>query len=206
MTLIFLQKKYLNWVSKTSPLLSYILSFTLLAVCLYFESFYHHAPILLFTLPFTGWFVWGFTEYIMHRFVFHLESNNKNIVFVKYILHGVHHHEPGKTLFVPLLLRIGVQVITLVVFKFFFDQYAFLLFFGLEIGVIQYITVHYFIHHPKFSKYFPKLTRYHYIHHFVETDKVFGTSSLLWDKIFGTLPTKDYSGMEYKKDKHFISS
>jgi 4-hydroxysphinganine ceramide fatty acyl 2-hydroxylase len=202
----YLQKKYLKWVSKTSPLLSYILSFTMLGVCLYFESFYHHSFLLFLTLSFTGWFIWGFIEYIMHRFVFHLESKNKNVLFVKYILHGVHHHEPSKTLFVPLLLRIGVQVVTLVGFKFCFKHHAFLLFFGLELGVIQYITVHYFIHHQKFSSYFPKLTKYHYIHHFVEPDKVFGTSSLFWDKIFGTLPTKEYSSMEYKKDKHFISS
>lgn len=205
MSLIFLQKKYLNWVSKTSPLLSYLLSFTLLAVCLYFDSFYHHSFILCLILPFTGWFIWGFAEYIIHRFVFHFDSKNKNIAFARYILHGVHHHEPSKTLFVPLLLRIGVQVVTLVGFKFCFQHYAFLLFLGLEIGVIQYITVHYFIHYKKFSNYFPKLTRYHYIHHFVATDKVFGISSLFWDKIFGTLPAKDYSGMDYKKDKHFIS-
>ncbi len=205
MILNYLQKKYLIWVSKSSPVLSYILSFTMLLVCVYFESFYHHSLILFLILPFAGWFIWGLTEYMMHRFVFHLESKNKNILFVRYILHGVHHHEPAKTLFVPLLLRIGMQVVTLVVFKFCFKHYAFLLFFGLEIGVIQYITVHYFIHHQRFSKYFPKLTRYHYIHHFVEPDRVFGTSSLLWDKIFGTLPTKDFSGMEFKKDKHFIS-
>lgn len=195
----------MNWVSKTSPLLSYILSFTMLFVCLYFESFYNHALLLYLVLPFSGWFVWGFTEYIMHRFVFHLESTNKNMLFVRYILHGVHHHEPAKTLFVPLLLRIGVQLITLLIFKFCFGHYAFLLFFGLELGVVQYITVHYFIHHKKFSNYFPRLAHYHYIHHFVETDKVFGTSSLFWDRMFKTLPTKAYSNLEYTKDNHFIS-
>jgi sterol desaturase/sphingolipid hydroxylase (fatty acid hydroxylase superfamily) len=143
---------------------------------------------------------------MMHRFVFHLKTKNKTILFIKYILHGVHHHEPAKTLFVPLLLRIGVQVMTLLVFQFLFNHAAYLLFFGLEIGVIQYITVHYIIHHQKFSHYFPKLTKYHYIHHFVETESVFGTSSLFWDKIFGTLPTQNYPSLEYKKDKHFISS
>lgn len=206
MTSNYLKKKYLNWVSKTSPLLSYVLSFSMLAVCVYFESFYTHSFVLIFCLLFIGWFSWGLIEYLMHRFVFHLESKNKSIAFVRYILHGVHHHEPAKTLFVPLLLRIGVQVFTLLVFKLCFNDYAFLLFLGLELGVIQYITIHFFIHHHKLSKYFPKLTKYHYIHHFVETDRVFGTSSLFWDKVFGTLPTKDYPNITYQKEKHFISS
>lgn len=42
------------------------------------------------------------------------------------------------------------------------------------------------------------------MHHFVEPDKVFGTSSLFWDRIFGTLPKQELAEMQLSNDKHFI--
>lgn len=205
MNLAALQKKYLSWVVKASPLYSYVLCIAVLALCLYCESFHAHAPYLYLLLPFIGWLFWGLTEYLMHRFVFHLRSKNKFILFVRYIAHGVHHHEPAKTLFVPLLLRTVVLVITFTGVRLVFTDYSFLLFFGLELGVIQYITVHYCIHHQQLSKYFPKLSHYHYIHHYVEPTTVFGTSSLFWDRVFGTMPSQSYKNLQYSNNKHFIT-
>jgi hypothetical protein len=43
-----------------------------------------------------GILVWSFTEYTMHRFVFHFEPKNPGPTMerVIYLFHGVHHHQP----------------------------------------------------------------------------------------------------------------
>ena len=43
-----------------------------------------------------GIVVWSFTEYTMHRFVFHFEPKNPGPTMqrVIYLFHGVHHHQP----------------------------------------------------------------------------------------------------------------
>lgn len=207
MSLNTIKKKYLNWVLNTSPLSSYCICFLILLACIFFEFRLnaHSFPVIL-SLMFAGWLVWGFTEYMTHRFIFHLNSRNKYLVFARYIMHGVHHHEPARTLFVPALLRISVLTLVFVTLWWLLGEYVFLFFTGLEIGVIQYITIHYALHHQKYSRYFPRLARYHYIHHFLEPDSVFGTSTLVWDRIFGTLPSKSYAESEYTASKHFIQS
>ncbi len=44
-----------------------------------------------------GLFVWSLTEYVMHRFVFHLEpkEGNKILERIHFIFHGVHHDYPS---------------------------------------------------------------------------------------------------------------
>lgn len=199
-----IQKKYLNWVSAASPFSSYLLSLSLLFICFYFEFAYQHSMLLIVGLLFSGWLVWGFIEYLTHRFVFHISSKNKYVLFLRYIMHGIHHHDPPRTLFVPVVLRVFVLASVFMFLALFFKEYVFLFFAGLEIGVIHYITVHYCLHHKKLSKYFPRLTKYHYIHHFVEPNTVFGTTTLVWDYVFGTLPSQTYTDMTYKENKHFI--
>lgn len=203
--LALIEKKYLDWVSDATPWASYFLSFSLFLLFIYFEFTYNHNVYEIVGWITGAWILWGLIEYSVHRFVFHHTLKNKHLQFFRYLMHGVHHHVPTKTLFVPVLLRLSVLVFILLGLKLCLGEYMFLFMIGLEIGVIQYITMHYIIHHKKLSQYFPRLTHYHYIHHFVEPDTVFGTSSLFWDKVFGTLPATEHSEIVYKEDKHFIS-
>jgi sterol desaturase/sphingolipid hydroxylase (fatty acid hydroxylase superfamily) len=38
---------------------------------------------------------------------------------------------------------------------------------------------------------FPRLVRYHIIHHLKQPDRCFGISIIWWDKLFGTAPSND---------------
>ena len=200
-----LEKKYLHLVSRASPWAAYTMSISLLLLCLYFETAYSHSIYETAGIIIGAWVLWGLIEYIVHRFIFHHKLKNKYLCFFRYLMHGVHHHEPTKTLFVPILIRLSVLLFILLALKLLLDDRMYLFLIGLEIGVIQYITMHYIIHHKKLSRYFPKLTHYHYIHHFVETDTAFGTSSLFWDKVFRTLPSTEHKQTVHKENKHFIS-
>ena len=50
-----------------------------------------------------GIFFWTFFEYMMHRFVFHLVTENPRTKRIAYIMHGNHHEFPRdrQRLFMP---------------------------------------------------------------------------------------------------------
>ena len=199
-----IKHNYLVWVSKTSAFLSFLLCFCVLSACFYFEHGRNHSLLLQVLILTSGWLIWGFTEYLVHRFLFHFHSHNTYLSFIRYLLHGVHHHEPGKTLFIPLIARLITQVVVFSILKLVFGEFVFLFYAGLVMGVSQYISIHYMVHHKKLSRYLPRITKYHYIHHYIEPNKVFGISNLFWDRVFGTFPSKKYAEIEFTESKHFI--
>ena len=199
-----LKKRYSKWVEKSTLAVSYTESFFLITICIYFE-FNNPHPLFKSTLiVFCGWFIWILTEYLVHRFLFHFKSENKYLLLIKYILHGVHHHRPSKSLFAPIVLRVITQVFVFLFLKLIFGEYIYLFYLGIVIGVVHYITIHYSLHHSRWSKFFPRLTKFHYIHHYISPNSCFGTTSLFWDKVFGTLPSVKNEEIKYNNKDHFI--
>lgn len=147
--------------------------------------------IILFFI--IGLLFWSLTEYLMHRFVFHIESENKAVKAFHYAMHGYHHAVPHDTnrLFmppVPALLFLGAF------FGIFFlvmGHYAWFFTAGFEIGYLIYSRMHYLMHirTPK-NAYLKKMWDHHAVHHYNEEDKGFGVSSDLWDRVFNTMPQK----------------
>lgn len=140
-----------------------------------------------------GFIFWTLAEYLLHRYLFHLEEG----VFpgsgrLAYVLHGIHHEYPNdaqRTLmpFVPKLIFSTV----------FFGLFLLLLgnagaFFasGFTIGYYFYSIMHYTIHRMKPPKYLKPLWEHHHRHHHLAEDKAFGVSSTFWDHVFGTMPEK----------------
>ena len=57
------------------------------------------AGVLVFLLSLLGGiFFWSFTEYILHRFVFHFEPKSEWGRKLHFIFHGVHHDYPNDAL------------------------------------------------------------------------------------------------------------
>jgi len=142
-----------------------------------------------------GLFVWTFSEYTMHRFVFHYRPRRPWQERVTYLFHGIHHHQPQcKTrLVMPPVVSIPMALI----FYFLFDLVITQLFsaptwtapvFGSAIlGYLCYDMLHYATHHlPMRSRVWKFLKRYHMMHHYKTPDQRFGVSSPLWDYVFGT--------------------
>jgi 4-hydroxysphinganine ceramide fatty acyl 2-hydroxylase len=137
---------------------------------------------------FIGLFVWTFTEYIMHRFVFHYVPKNKIGLRLHFIFHGVHHDYPSDAK--RLVLPPSVSIPLATGFYFLFNailppNYVFGFFPGFILGYLFYDISHYAIHHFNFKgNIWKKIKQHHMLHHYQAPDRGYGVSSPLWDKIF----------------------
>jgi len=145
-----------------------------------------------------GLFFWTFTEYTLHRFLFHLNPRTPAMERIAYLFHGIHHHQPQiKTrlvmppvVSVPLaFLFFGLVYLVVVVLlnaPIWFEP----LMAGLMLGYLIYDLIHYATHHfPMKRGYLKFLRKYHMQHHYKTPKQRFGVSSPLWDYVFGTHPT-----------------
>jgi 4-hydroxysphinganine ceramide fatty acyl 2-hydroxylase len=144
--------------------------------------------ITYFEFFFIGLFVWTFTEYIMHRFVFHYVPKNKIGLRLHFIFHGVHHDYPSDAK--RLVLPPSVSIPLATAFYFLFDailpaNHIFGFFPGFILGYLFYDISHYAIHHFNFKgNIWKKIKQHHMLHHYQSPDRGYGVSSPLWDKIF----------------------
>lgn len=148
-------------------------------------------PTLLL-LFFSGLLFWTFTEYIMHRYVFHWVGHSKLGKAFHYAMHGYHHDHPTdyNRLFmppVPAALFLGAFF---GVFYLLLGSYAWFFTPGFEIGYLLYAMVHYAVHTKVNLPFLAPLSLHHDLHHFRSPDKAYGVSSRFWDRVFGTLPEK----------------
>jgi sterol desaturase/sphingolipid hydroxylase (fatty acid hydroxylase superfamily) len=150
-----------------------------------------------------GVVMWTFAEYVMHRYVFHYEPKGRVLERVWYLVHGVHHEQPGcKTrlvmppiLSIPLSLGFYALISTVVGVALGAPLWVAPLYAGFVAGYLAYDMLHYAEHHlPMKGGALRYLKRYHLLHHFKTPDDRFGVSSPLWDVIFGTLPQDSKRG------------
>lgn len=155
-------------------------------------------PLLYIPISFlAGLFVWTFTEYILHRFLFHYKPRNKTQEKIFFLFHGVHHAQPQcKTrLVMPPVLSIPLAIFFYFLFYLVLDvlvgapQLVSPFFSGFMIGYLIYDITHYATHHfPMRSGALKYLKRYHMQHHYKTPSMRYGVSSPLWDIVFGTKP------------------
>jgi sterol desaturase/sphingolipid hydroxylase (fatty acid hydroxylase superfamily) len=138
-----------------------------------------------------GVLAWTFTEYILHRFVFHFMPKSEFGKRLHFIFHGVHHDYPNdsRRLVMAPGISITLAVIFYSLFYFLFGQFYVAPFFtGYVAGYIFYDMTHYAIHHFNFkNKFWLNLKKHHMIHHYMDGNNGYGVSSKLWDHVFGTM-------------------
>lgn len=135
----------------------------------------------------------GFTllEYVLHRWLFHLEGgSNFRRKFSVFMMHGYHHEFPGDRLrlVAPPLMSwpLGGLVYAALLFTVG-SALTWPLFAGVCLGYLAYDWIHYYTHHFRPTTRVGKfLRRYHMEHHFKDQSTHFGISSPLWDVVFGT--------------------
>lgn len=140
-------------------------------------------PYLLF---FTGWFVWTFAEYILHRFWNHAKGVNKDNSLVQ---RHQHHHTHPTEIKVSGMQRLMMILLcaALVWLSVWLSPYLMVLA-GIGTGIFWFVMMHYFLHQRWAKKIFPRLVRYHVVHHCKEPDSCYGISTAWWDRLFGTAP------------------
>jgi sterol desaturase/sphingolipid hydroxylase (fatty acid hydroxylase superfamily) len=149
-----------------------------------------------------------FSEYLTHRFIFHIKAP-KNTILFKLIkrLHYDHHKKPNdlKLLFLPIWYSAPSLLALSIIFYSLSDSapatFAFSA--GLLVMFFVYEWKHYIAHRPlkpktKFGRWLKKT---HVLHHYKNENYWYGVSTPFVDALFGTLKDeKDVELSETAKD------
>lgn len=150
-----------------------------------------------------GFGSWSLLEYLIHRFLFHLDAtpmlpDNRYFLTAHFFLHGIHHFMPldPYRLVMPPAMTVILGTLFWGLFSIFISSLSakLLLFSGLLLGYVWYDLTHYHLHHYYnnhtlniFMGSQDFLRKKHNGHHYKTPDKGFGVSSSLWDIIFNTM-------------------
>lgn len=140
-----------------------------------------------------GYFSWTLAEYLLHRFFFHMTSEQHPILGkIAHTVHGVHHEQPTdyKRMFMPPVPATIFMLIFFGVFYFIMSYKVFLFLPGFLLGYLSYAYTHFKIHQSKAPKKLKWLWTHHLKHHYQDETRAYGVSSPFWDIIFRTLPYK----------------
>lgn len=185
------QNRYLEYLTKTHPLIIWGIYLPLIVFLIYYSiTNFGISALGTFILFISGMFFWSFTEYILHRFVFHHHAKTESGKRISYVLHGNHHEFPRdkERLFMPAVPSVLIASCFFLLFFLILGNFAVAFFPGFMFGYLLYGSIHYAIHAwaPPF-KWMKGLWRNHHLHHYKHSDMGFGVSSTLWDHVFGTM-------------------
>jgi sterol desaturase/sphingolipid hydroxylase (fatty acid hydroxylase superfamily) len=185
---------FLEALTKTSPAITltfYSFEAFLLLVIGIVRFNYSIATIALVFIG--GILFWTLFEYIMHRYLFHINEHIKGTDRFQFIVHGVHHQNPKdeERVFMPPVPGAIITVLLWGIIFLFVKNYSYFFTAGMIIGYMMYAYIHYSVHNKPPNPRFRKLWQHHAMHHYRYPDKAFGVSSPLWDFVFGTLPPKE---------------
>jgi len=137
-----------------------------------------------------GYMFWTFSEYWIHRGLFHFEPEHGVGARLHWMIHGVHHDHPNdpRRLVMPPVVSLPLGT------AFFF---AFVGAFGLSdawsiaagffAGYLVYDMIHFALHHgPKAGRVGKLLRELHMRHHFEDDTCGYAISAPWWDAVFGT--------------------
>lgn len=139
-----------------------------------------------------GWLFWTFTEYWLHRLVFHFDADSEWAHRFHFMIHGVHHDHPNDPLrlVMPPAASIPLASGFILLFWSVLPGGSWMVFAGgFLAGYLFYDMLHYHVHHhrPK-TALGRKLRELHMRHHFQDHNTGFGVSAPFWDSVFGTKP------------------
>jgi sterol desaturase/sphingolipid hydroxylase (fatty acid hydroxylase superfamily) len=148
----------------------------------------HLSAGLIILLYILALFAWSFTEYVLHRFVFHTKLPGKLGERIHFVIHGVHHDYPNDTHRLVMVPSLSIPLALIFYFIFWLLMGPVLaapFFAGFVTGYLIYDMTHYAIHHYGFkNKYWLKVKVYHMRHHYQQPHRGYGVSSAFWDSIF----------------------
>lgn len=138
-----------------------------------------------------GYMAFTLVEYLMHRFVFHMDESTTVKKKLVYTLHGVHHDFPRDKdrLAMPVPLSVTIATGFFFLFKLFLGDLVFGFLPGFLMGYAWYLWVHFMVHAMQPPKNVFKIFWVHHgIHHYKQPERAFGVSMPFWDLVFRTMP------------------
>lgn len=190
-TVRMFENDYLESLSRVHPAVPVVIYLPVIFYFLYLAAVEPEITTLQIVLMiFTGIVVWSFTEYLLHRFVFHYQPKSKIGEKIHFIFHGVHHDYPSDSRRLVMPPSVSIPLATL-----FFFLFQYLLgntlvnpfFVGFLSGYLFYDMTHYAVHHFNMhNKFWLAIKNHHMRHHYLNPGKGFGVSSPVWDDILKT--------------------
>ena len=143
-----------------------------------------------------GIIIWTFTEYFLHRFVFHYMPKSEWGKRIHFLIHGIHHDYPkdSKRLVMPPSVSLPLASLFFILFNAWMgNAYVLPFFAGFLVGYLFYDITHYAIHHFNMhNKFWLAIKNHHSKHHYQNPGLGFGVSQPTWDYVFGTtFPVND---------------
>ncbi len=188
------KSNFLEIFSHVHPAIPAIIYFPIVAYMIQKTYVTQVGPFYAISLFIFGLIVWSFTEYVLHRFVFHFVPRSGWGKKIHFMFHGVHHDYPNDStrLVMPPVVSIPLAALFYALFFNILGAHYLPPFFaGFILGYLAYDLTHYAVHHfslhGKISLY---LKQQHMRHHYMDPDNNFGVSSPLWDFVFGTFAKK----------------
>lgn len=134
--------------------------------------------------------VWTLAEYMLHRFVYHFEARSDWARRLIFVLHGVHHAEPGDATrcVLPLAVSVPIAAGLWLALQWLLGSWFASVGAGLAIAYAAYESLHFAIHHwPMRQGWAARLKQHHLRHHFIEQDRSnYGVTATVWDQVLGT--------------------
>ena len=183
---------FLDFFSRVHPSVPALIYGPVIVALVVFGAREGQGALELVLLALAGLALWTFSEYWLHRKVFHWDPDHPIGHRLHFIIHGVHHDHPNDKL--RLVMPPGASIpLAALFFALFWLVFgiptALPLFAGFLVGYLLYDYTHYYLHHfvPK-SSFGKRLREAHMRHHFQDHRYGFGVSSPIWDAVFRTLP------------------
>ncbi len=146
--------------------------------------------IILIT-GFLGFLTWSLIEYLVHRFVYHTETEYDWLYNIQNSGHSIHHRYPKDPtrLAMPPVPALILSAGFFGLFWLLMGEYTYAFWPGFMLGYNAYISFHYAQHVIKMPKFPPwrRLWKQHIIHHYKNPYIAYGVSTNLWDFVFGTM-------------------
>jgi sterol desaturase/sphingolipid hydroxylase (fatty acid hydroxylase superfamily) len=183
---------FMEKLTRTHIAIPVIMHLIIVGVFIYFGS--GRFPAWTFIgLFLAGWVTWTLAEYWVHRWLYHVKTDNKTLLKIQHMGHGIHHQYPKDPtrLAMPPVPALVLISMFFGIFWLIMQQYAIAFFPGFLFGYVLYISMHYLQHLYKPPKFKPlnRLWKWHALHHYKYPEtKVFGVSTSLWDVVFRTTP------------------
>lgn len=161
-------------------------------------SLFIYHSVITFNLSFSHiliWYLfgivfWTFTEYTLHRFVFHYIPKSDWGKRIHFIVHGVHHDYPKDSKRLVMPPSVSIPLASLFYFLFLISIGSILaapFISGFLTGYLFYDITHYAIHHFNMhNKFWLAIKNHHSKHHYQNPNLGYGVSQPIWDYVFGT--------------------
>lgn len=186
----------LERLTRTNALIAIGFYFVAGAAVLLADQIYNGVDTLRLAMLPAGLLTWTLVEYVLHRFIYHMEGESQAVQKFTYTMHGIHHDYPNDSerQVLPLVLAIPLALMFFSLFYFSMGIWGIAFFCGFLWGYGGYLYVHYSVHTQRMPKNWTRFFwKYHSVHHYREQDKAYGVSSPVWDFVFGTYPKGKYN-------------